>query len=81
MEVKAYSIEQEQIDIIKRTAAEHKSNDSAALRFIVSDWNRARQAQNDAILESIGVKVVDAADLSCGYRVTAAGIAAVEGGE
>jgi hypothetical protein len=80
MKVTAHSLDQDTIDIIKRTAAEHKSNDSAALRFIVSDWNRARQAQNDDILESAGVKVVDAADLSCGYRATAAGRAAVEEG-
>jgi hypothetical protein len=34
------------------------------------------------LLEMACVKAVDATDLSCGYRVTAAGIAAVqEGGE
>ena len=39
MEVQAYSIEQAQIDIIKRVAAEHKSNNSAALRFIIEYYN------------------------------------------
>lgn len=45
MEVKAHSLDRETIDIIKRTAAEHKSNDSAALRFIVSDWDNAHRVQ------------------------------------
>lgn len=67
MQIQAYSLEQDQIDIIASVAAEHKSNNSAALRYIVEDWHNSTRVQaaqmaqfRERIAKTPGLAMVEA---------------------
>lgn len=44
---KSYTLAQRHIDIIEQVATEHSCGFSPALRFIIEDWHRIRQAQEE----------------------------------